>query len=108
MGKSVQQKRQLDKSSEEIKDALKYALRQMKLSGSLVPGEETKVQAKVPASFWSWGETVDIHIQESQEVEMTSSCNLPFQFIDWGKNKANINKLFNHMDEFFKEGHQLQ
>ena len=48
-----------------------------------------------PFNFFSWGENIVIEILEDDEtVRMKSSCKMPTQCIDWGKNKRNVNEFF--------------
>lgn len=44
-------------------------------------------------NFRSWGEKVVIDFMEDHSISVTSKCALPTQCIDWGKNKANVNKF---------------
>jgi hypothetical protein len=102
MAKQVQSKRKFEQSNAEINEALKYALHRMNLTGSIVPGDETIIQIKVPINIWSWGETVDIRVRQSGEVEITSTCSNSIQIVDWGKNKQNIETISTCMDEYFR------
>ena len=102
MAKSAQVSRSFDKSIDEVKDALKYALHRMNLKGTLVPGDEMIVQLKVPLNVLSWGETVNIRVKASGEVEIQSTCSYRYQIVDWGKNRRNIEKIFTCMDEYFQ------
>lgn len=52
-------------------------------------------------SLTSWGENIDITIlyinDNSSQVTIKSECTLPTQIVDWGKNKSNVEKLYNHL-----------
>ena len=49
----------------------------------------------------SWGENIDINVlylnETTSQVIIKSECALPTQIIDWGKNKANVEKIYNHL-----------
>ena len=49
----------------------------------------------------SWGENIDITVlyinENSSQVIIKSECALPTQLIDWGKNKSNVEKIYNHL-----------
>ncbi|MBK8205505.1 MAG: hypothetical protein IPK87_01805 [Planctomycetes bacterium] len=44
-------------------------------------------------SFWSWGETVIVEPQPDNTVRVHSSCALVTQFLDFGRNRRNVEKL---------------
>jgi hypothetical protein len=44
---------------------------------------------RVGMSWWSWGETVFFYAEE-KSIRITSRCGFPCQFIDWGKNRRNV------------------
>jgi hypothetical protein len=48
---------------------------------------------RVPWSFWSWGERFLIHVSARSTIEVRSECLLPTQCIDWGKNRANVERF---------------
>ncbi|MBI1375498.1 MAG: hypothetical protein GC159_22525 [Phycisphaera sp.] len=54
---------------------------------------DVRVEARVPLSFWSFGEIVKATISEAGSVQVESRCAWPLQVIDWGKNKRNCNDL---------------
>jgi hypothetical protein len=41
----------------------------------------------------SWGEKVTIEFISEDSISITSTCALPTQCLDWGKNKANVELL---------------
>lgn len=53
------------------------------------------------ANLSSWGEDIDItvlyHSETTAQVIIKSKCTLPTQVIDWGKNKANVEKIYNYL-----------
>lgn len=51
-------------------------------------------------SFTSWGETIKLALvsQGNQTVvDIDSECALGTQIVDWGKNRENVNQLFNYL-----------
>ena len=59
-----------------------------------VASSDTKnIRLVVPFSLWSFGENVDIVFDGDEIMELKSTCRYPFQVQDWGKNKANIDRL---------------
>jgi hypothetical protein len=52
------------------------------------------IRAITRLSLWSWTEKIDIKVGDMGSVMVKSECSLPSQFIDWGKNKRNVNKFF--------------
>lgn len=49
----------------------------------------------------SWGENINITVlyfnESSSYVIIKSECVFPTQIIDWGKNKSNVDKIYNHL-----------
>lgn len=56
------------------------------------------ITAKAGFSFWSWGETITVSLSRSGEILVKSECVLPTQVISWGKNEANVNKIFAQLE----------
>ena len=52
--------------------------------------------ARVSVSSWSWGERITIVVDEFR-VRIRSECVYPLQFIDWGKNRRNVDTLINRL-----------
>ena len=52
-------------------------------------------------NFSSWGENIDIDVfyvnDNASQVVIKSECSMPTQIIDWGKNKSNVNKIYNQL-----------
>lgn len=40
-------------------------------------------------NLWSWGERI-ILTPEQRSIRIVSQCRFPLQFIDWGKNRKNV------------------
>ena len=54
-------------------------------------------------TFTSWGEKITITLTPRSEnltsVVILSECGMPTQFIDWGKNKSNVNNIFKYIEQ---------
>ena len=56
-------------------------------------------------NFSSWGEEIQINITQlpgdpsKSNVVIRSECALPTQIVDWGKNKENVNKVINYLQQ---------
>lgn len=77
-------------------DALKLSL----VSESLTPGGMVfYVQHGV--SFSSWGESISINLvqldTQTVRVDVYSECDMPTQIVDWGKNRENVDKIFQYI-----------
>lgn len=79
---------------------VKRALKQ--LGWSISRDEEDYIRASTTLSFWSWGERIEIELDD-QSVQITSKCALATQCVDWGKNKSNVKKLVKAIYEQLEE-----
>lgn len=57
------------------------------------------IRLRTRTSFWSWGEYVDIKITEAGVVRIKSRCVLPTQLVSWGKNRGNVQRLFEIIEQ---------
>jgi hypothetical protein len=55
--------------------------------------EQGWVKARAGFGLRSWGENIDIRVNDGGGVEVISQCLMPTQFIDYGKNKSNVNRI---------------
>jgi len=69
------------------------------LSWSLREETHDRIIGSTSMNIRSWGEKVLINFLPDNSISVTSKCALPTQFLDWGKNKANVVKF---MAEFSK------
>lgn len=69
------------------------------LSWSLREETHDEIIGSTGINIRSWGEKVLIHISPDNSITVTSKCALVTQCLDWGKNKANVDKF---MAEFRK------
>ena len=53
--------------------------------------------ANASMSFTSWGENITVEIFQNSLVKVESKCAMPFQLVDWGKNKENVQTFFAHL-----------
>jgi hypothetical protein len=51
---------------------------------------DNPIVAHVGFSFWSFGERVEIRICRDRSLAITSTCVMPTQCFDWGKNEWNV------------------
>tara|TARA_B100001996_G_scaffold382880_1_gene376111 strand:+ start:2901 stop:3176 length:276 start_codon:yes stop_codon:yes gene_type:complete len=51
-----------------------------------------RIIAKTSISLLSWGEKIEIHKQNDGYL-VVSSCAMPLQIVDWGKNSSNVDKI---------------
>lgn len=59
---------------------------------------ESGIQGTVSMSMWSWGERISVRILNEQQVEVRSASALATQFIDWGRNRKNVEQLLGKID----------
>ena len=55
------------------------------------------VRCAVSFNVWSFGETIEV-TREAARTVLRSSCVLPTQCLDWGKNQRNITKLVDALE----------
>lgn len=79
-----------DQLIENIKDALEACRFKIKS----IDENAGTIRAITRLSLWSWTEKIDIKVGDMGSVMVKSECSLPSQFIDWGKNKRNVNTFF--------------
>lgn len=63
--------------------------------------KENRITANTSISFKSWGEIIEIQLQENKsnpQIVFKSICAFPFQIYDWGKNKRNFNKFWKNFN----------
>lgn len=84
---------------------VEHAAKSRGLKVDEIDGALIKLQA--PLNFWSFGESIDVvlgTIDGCSVVDITSTCNLRTQLIDWGKNERNVRRLFQEIDELLSGG----
>ncbi len=57
-----------------------------------VQRQGSTITCKVGFNLWSFGETMAITLAPTHAV-LRSTCILPTQCVDWGKNRRNVQKL---------------
>ena len=63
------------------------------LSWNITGQTDRGITASAGFSLSSWNENVSIDFLSANSIRITSKCSLPTQCIDWGKNKANVEKF---------------
>jgi hypothetical protein len=64
------------------------------------------VRLRVRLNLWSFGEKIDIvlgTLNGAALIDITSTCIMPTQIADWGKNRRNVRMLFNELDSLLGE-----
>lgn len=54
---------------------------------------DQSIKAAVPLSFFSYGARVRITLETDRTITICSQNLFPLQLIDWGKNKANVERF---------------
>jgi hypothetical protein len=63
--------------------------------------EGTGLIAQARMSSRSWGEVINVDVSEKGAVHIRSACTgVPFQLVDFGKNRDNVNAIFSALEEF--------
>lgn len=65
------------------------------LGWDFTPEDPNHFRATVPVNMASWGETLTVGLAAGQ-VTVRSACTMPFQLIDWGKNRQNVEQFLAH------------
>ena len=55
------------------------------------------IRARAPMSFRSFGENIIVTVHMSGKIEIVSESRFFTQTFDWGKNRANVNKLLSKL-----------
>jgi hypothetical protein len=71
----------------------KLAENSSKYHFSVKKREIDKLTLSTSANLYSWGEEIEISFISENVVNISSSCKLVTQIFDWGKNKRNVKKL---------------
>ncbi|MXG90325.1 hypothetical protein [Nocardioides flavescens] len=80
------------------------AIGRQRLKASVVEERRGRVQLKIPVTWRSWGERVEVHACSAPEgsgwteVEVTSRSRLRTTVLDWGENRANVETLLAGID----------
>jgi hypothetical protein len=54
-------------------------------------------EARVPFNIWSYGERLQVDIQDDGTVSVLSRCSWRLQCFDWGKNRTNVSAFFSQL-----------
>ena len=86
-------------SGQELITACEKALLRCNFKVKGFHAETGTLHGGVSWNFFSYGEKISITFGQGGEVKAHSECILPTQFIDWGKNKRNILRFFEALEE---------
>jgi len=67
------------------------------LSWTITGQSADHIDATVGFNMSSWGEKISISLMSDNAIYITSKCAWQTQCIDWGKNKANVEKFLAKM-----------
>jgi len=99
MAKKVQETRRFGVTQEVLTKAIPYALRR---SGAVRVCETSTgtFTGRVPINWCSWGENLEIQVEGNATVRAQSRCSFPTQIIDWGKNRRNLDRFFEWVNDY--------
>jgi hypothetical protein len=80
----------------ELMNAIEIALRRLKWNGQQT--ERWAWSGYTGFSFFSWGERIRVVVRGEGRVLVRSECALPTQWIDWGRNEANVERFLRALD----------
>jgi hypothetical protein len=55
------------------------------------------VEARTRVTFRSYTEDIRVWVDDENQVHVSSECAWPLTFIDWGKNRWNVRRIFTHL-----------
>lgn len=85
------------KPKEKLIDALSDFL--VKNDYKIIKQSSDSLEVSVSANFLSWGELVTVSFITDEVINIKSQCKLPTQVFDWGKNRKNVNKIADFIDQ---------
>jgi len=53
--------------------------------------------ARTAFGFWSVGERLVVEVESDGTVTVRSECLMPTQMLDWGRNRRNVNAVFQYI-----------
>lgn len=84
-------------TTEQITEACLQALRECRFSVEDSSVAQGRIRARAGISVRSWGENITVTVGTNGNTEIVSKCRMRTTTADWGKNRANVNKLFSVM-----------
>lgn len=100
MAASYRQTQTYNAPRDTLMRAVKFSLR--RLPSKRVYEQESQTTIEVPMSFTSWGEVIEVRVTEGCEVSVFSKCFWSLQYMDWGKNKQNVQFIFDWIDDYLE------
>jgi len=61
-----------------------------------------RIVAYVPRTFSSWGEWLVVEVYD-EELVVLSHCRVRNQLVDWGKNRQNVQKFLDRVDDILDD-----
>lgn len=80
---------------DEFREKLKRVLAELPFL--ILRQDNDRIILKVGWTIWSWGENIIIDLSKNGQVTVLSKCVFPLQCIDYGKNKENVELLFERL-----------
>ena len=84
-------------SPHDLREAVSLALES--LNWSIQEELPNRIRASTSANLWSWGEKITITFAAGNSLVVRSECSLPTQCFDWGKNRSNVSKFLEVVEE---------
>lgn len=81
----------VEKNCEDINLAVRTTLKE--LQWKYIETSKDTLVASSKISFESFGEKVTIQIMSKDSISITSKCKHPIQWLDFGRNKRNVDKF---------------
>lgn len=99
MAKMVQETRRFGVIQEVLNKAIPYALRRSGAVGVCETSTGT-FTGRIPINFWTWGEILEIQVERDATLRAQSRCSFPFQIIDLGMNRRNLDRFFEWVNDY--------
>jgi hypothetical protein len=81
-------------TTEQITKACLQAIQECRFSVQDSSVTQGHIRARARINFRSWGENITVTVGTNGNTEIVSESWMPITTADWGKNRANVNKLF--------------
>ena len=96
------ERRTFDLQQDELVAVVKAALAILGWSSEVLSGGE--FLAAIPFSGWSWGEKLKVGILPGGVLQVESKCVYVGQWIDFGKNRSNVETFFAFIEHSIRQG----
>jgi hypothetical protein len=92
--KVVTETRSFGKSGNEVRRAVRAAVNRIRHELAECDESENCFALHFPTTILNWGQRVTILIEDNGTVQVTSASVNPAQLIDFGRNRRNVERLF--------------